>query len=62
MPPKGYSKENYGEKAKPRAVSLDDSTIEGFVNSCLIQRFDGATDIPWFHKEWWRFVTKLISL
>ena len=58
MPPKGYSKENYGERAKPRAVSLDASTIEGFVNSCLIQRFDGATDIPWFHKEWWRFVTK----
>jgi len=36
---------------------LTSEIIEGFVGSCLIKRFDGATKIPECHKEWWELVT-----
>lgn len=36
---------------------LTSETIEGFVGSCLIKRFDGATKIPECHREWWKLVT-----
>lgn len=36
---------------------LDSKTIEGFVGSLLINKFDGATAIPEVHKEWWDICT-----
>lgn len=32
---------------------LDAKTIEGFVSSCLLKKFDNAVAIPSVHKEWW---------
>lgn len=34
-------------------VQLNSDLIHGFVQSLLAKRFDGASQIPWFHKEWW---------
>lgn len=36
---------------------LDADTITGFVGSLLAHKFDDATSIPWFHKEWWQMCT-----
>ena len=34
-------------------VKLTAQVIEGFVSSCLVRGFDGASKIPQFHKEMW---------
>ena len=34
-------------------VKLSAQIIEGFVSSCLVRGFDGASKIPMFHKEMW---------
>ena len=34
-------------------AQLTADAIEGFVGSLLAHKFDDATRIPWFHKEWW---------
>ena len=34
-------------------VKLSAQIIEGFVSSCLVRGFDGASKIPQFHKEMW---------
>ena len=34
-------------------VKLTSQVIEGFVSSCLVRGFDGASKIPMFHKEMW---------
>jgi len=34
-------------------IELSSDIIQGFVNSCLIHKFDGATETPDCHKEWW---------
>ena len=34
-------------------VKLDAATIKGFVGTCLIKRFDEASQIPKFHEEMW---------
>ena len=36
---------------------LTAETIEGFTGSLLAHKFDEATTIPWFHKEWWEMCT-----
>jgi predicted phage terminase large subunit-like protein len=36
---------------------LDAKTIEGFVGSLLIKKFDKAVNIPSVHKEWWELCT-----
>lgn len=36
---------------------LTAETIEGFTGSMLASKFDDATKIPWFHKEWWEMCT-----
>lgn len=36
---------------------LDSKTIEGFVGSLLIHKFDKPTPIPDIHKEWWEILT-----
>ena len=35
-------------------MKLTAEVVEGFSNSCLRQKFDGPTDTPWFHREWWQ--------
>ena len=30
--------------------------VEGFSNSCLRKNFDGATETPGFHRDWWNMV------
>lgn len=37
---------------------LDAETIQGFVNSLLVHKFDGATQSPEVHKEWWKLCTE----
>lgn len=37
---------------------LDAETIQGFVGSLLVHKFDGATKIPEVHKEWWKLCTE----
>jgi predicted phage terminase large subunit-like protein len=37
---------------------LDADTIQGFVGSLLVHKFDGATAIPEVHKEWWKLCTE----
>lgn len=32
---------------------LNSNVIKGFVQSLLAKKFDGASDIPSFHEEWW---------
>lgn len=32
---------------------LDAQIIEGFVNACLLSKFEGATRVPEMHREWW---------
>lgn len=39
------------------AVQLSAKVIEGFVGSCLVKNFDGASQIPAFHKEMWELCT-----
>jgi len=39
--------------AKTPQVKLTANTIKGFVGSCLIKRFDDASQIPAFHEEMW---------
>lgn len=34
-------------------MKLDKHLIKGFVGSLLAKRFDQATQIPWFHEEFW---------
>lgn len=34
-------------------VKLTPAVLEGFVNACLVHKFDDATEIPAFHKEMW---------
>ena len=34
-------------------MNLTSATIEGFVKTILYKRFDGATDVPDCHREWW---------
>ena len=34
-------------------MKLTAEVVEGFSNSCLRKNFDGPTETPWFHKEWW---------
>jgi predicted phage terminase large subunit-like protein len=41
---------------KPQ-VTLNSNIIKGFVGSCLIKRFDGASQIPAFHEEMWDMCT-----
>jgi len=38
-------------------VKLTAEIIKGFVGSCLIKRFDGASQIPKFHEEMWDLCT-----
>jgi predicted phage terminase large subunit-like protein len=38
-------------------MALDSQTIQGFVQSLLIHKFDNATEIPQCHKEWWELCT-----
>jgi len=38
-------------------VKLTADVIKGFVGSCLIKRFDGASQIPLFHEEMWDMCT-----
>ena len=38
-------------------VKLTADIIRGFVGSCLIKRFDGASHIPKFHEEMWEMCT-----
>lgn len=35
------------------AIQLTSGVIKGFVSSCLIKRFDEASQIPKFHEEMW---------
>lgn len=35
-------------------MKLTAEVLEGFSNSCLRSGFDGPTDTPWFHREWWK--------
>lgn len=37
---------------------LNADTIQGFVGSLLVHKFDGATKIPTVHKEWWKLCTE----
>lgn len=34
-------------------IKLTADILQGFVNSCLIHKFDGATESPECHYEWW---------
>lgn len=43
--------------ALPPQVKLTANTIKGFVGSCLIKRFDDASQIPSFHEEMWELCT-----
>ena len=43
--------------AIPPQVKLTANTIKGFVGSCLIKRFDDASQIPAFHEEMWDLCT-----
>jgi hypothetical protein len=38
-------------------VKLTADIIKGFVGSCLVKRFDGASQIPKFHEEMWDLCT-----
>lgn len=38
-------------------MSLDAATIQGFVGSLLVHKFDSATKVPDVHKEWWEYCT-----
>lgn len=38
-------------------VKLTADVIKGFVGTCLIKRFDGASQIPKFHEEMWELCT-----
>lgn len=38
-------------------MHLDADVIQGFVNSVLASKFDGATESPDFHKECWKLCT-----
>ena len=38
-------------------VKLTKDIIKGFVGSCLVKRFDGASAIPSFHEEMWELCT-----
>ena len=42
--------------AKPR-VQLTSEVIKGFVGTCLVKRFDEASQIPKFHEEMWDLCT-----
>lgn len=41
----------------PPQVKLTADVIKGFVGTCLIKRFDGASQIPKFHEEMWDLCT-----
>lgn len=38
-------------------IKLTADILEGFVGSVLAKRFDGGTNTPWFHREWWELCT-----
>jgi len=38
-------------------VQLTKDVIHGFVGTCLINRFDDASQIPKFHDEMWELCT-----
>ena len=42
---------------KPNSPKLTKEIIKGFVGSCLVKRFDGASKIPAFHEEMWELCT-----
>ena len=54
MKPPSEKKEN--KVAVPK-VKLTAETIRGFVGTCLIKRFDDASQIPKFHEEMWELCT-----
>ena len=35
------------------SIELNADVMTGFVQSLLAKKFDGASAIPSFHKEWW---------
>lgn len=39
--------------AKPPKIKLTSEIIKGFVGTCLVKRFDDASQIPKFHEEMW---------
>lgn len=39
----------------PQKIKLTSDIIQGLVNSCLIHKFDEATESPEFHKELWEY-------
>lgn len=44
-------------KPQTSKVVLTTNIIKGFVGSCLVKRFDGASAIPQFHEEMWDLCT-----
>ena len=54
MKPPSEKKEN--KAAVPKA-KLTADIIKGFVGTCLIKRFDDASQIPKFHEEMWELCT-----
>lgn len=36
-------------------IKLTKDVIQGFANTCLIRKFDGATESPEFHRELWDY-------
>ena len=38
-------------------MNLNTEVIKGFVGSCLVKRFDDASQIPKFHEEMWELCT-----
>ena len=39
--------------AKPPKIKLTSEIIKGFVGTCLVKRFDDASQIPKVHEEMW---------
>lgn len=54
MKPPSEKKEN---RATAPKVKLNAEVIKGFVGTCLIKRFDDASQIPKFHEEMWELCT-----
>lgn len=51
----GTSKRRLDSDNTPKRspVKLTADILEGFVNACLVHKFDEATEIPAFHREMW---------
>ena len=54
MKPPSEKKEN---RASVPKAKLTADIIKGFVGTCLIKRFDDASQIPKFHEEMWELCT-----